>query len=130
MRIFKTKSFKKWADNSGVIDKDLVILALNIEEDSKNFTSLGSGIYKTRIATKKSKGKSSGSRIILALKVKNNSIYVYAFDKNEKANISVLQKEKFKQFAKEFFKWSDDELDVKVDTQILYEIEVEEENGD
>ena len=125
MRIFKTKSFEKWADTNGVTDEVLITLTLNIEDNPKGFTSLGGGLYKPRVATNKGKGKSSGSRIILAIRVKHNSIFVYAFDKSEKGNISSVQKEKFKKFAKEFFTWTDEQLNEKVRSQALYEIGID-----
>lgn len=55
--------------------------------------------YKLRIATKEGRGKSGGSRSILAFKKENRVYWLHLFSKNEKGNITTSELKKLKQLA-------------------------------
>ena len=99
MKHLKIKKF------SGEAKKNLLIDAV-LRETLKNFLemkrehqqkyALGANLYKIRIATKEGRGKSGGSRSILAFKNENRVIWLHLFSKNEKGNVTAVEFKKLK----------------------------------
>lgn len=83
---------------------------LNLGKDGQNRYSLGAGLYKLRLATKKGKGKSGGSRSILAFKQDERIIWLHLFDKNEKGNVTATELKKLKHISGILLEISQQEL--------------------
>jgi hypothetical protein len=89
MRIFKTKTFMRWARKEGVTD-ELVRKAVREIEAGLIEVDLGSCLYKKRIALR-GNGKRGGARTLLAYQVGAKAFFIYGFMKNEKDNISTAE---------------------------------------
>jgi len=102
MKQFKIKKFVAEAKKLKVTDKILLktlshFLKIDLKGRQKN--ALGAGLYKLRLATNESRGKSGGSRTILALKEEKRVIWLHLFAKNEKENITASELKKLKTLA-------------------------------
>ena len=69
---------------------------LSIGKIGQQKFSLGAGLYKLRLATKEGRGKSGGSRSILAFEKESRVIWLHLFSKNEKGNVSTVELKKLK----------------------------------
>ena len=70
MRIFKTKTFTKWAKKNKIDDSLLFSSAVEVANGQVE-ANLGSNLYKKRIALR-GLGKRGSTRTILALEVDSN----------------------------------------------------------
>ena len=82
---------------------------------------LGGGVVKKRVALP-GRGKSGGSRTLVATNQVDRWFFVFAFEKNERANISDKELEALRATAADLLKLSSDELDDAVVQEILQEI--------
>jgi hypothetical protein len=71
---------------------------------------LGAGLYKLRIATKEGRGKSGGSRSILAFKKDNGIYWLHLFSKNDKENVTTSELKKLKQLSDIMFTLTDEQV--------------------
>lgn len=108
MRIFKTKWFIRFARKQGIKDSKLIKAIEEIEE-GLNDGDLGGGLMKKRIA-RTGEGKSGSYRTIVVFRSKIRSVFVYAFPKNEKANLSPAELEAYKELAGLFLSYKDEEI--------------------
>lgn len=121
MRIFKNKTFNKWAKELKVADEALLKIVEEIKTGMCE-TNLGGHIYKKRVPIN-GKGKRSGLRVIIAFKVDEITIFVYGFPKNNKDNITNQEKEALKALAKIYFTYSDEQFDEMVNARKFFEVE-------
>lgn len=82
---------------------------------------LGGGVVKKRVALP-GRGKSGGSRTLVATNRVNRWFFVFGFEKNERANISDKELEALQATATDLLALSPDELDDAVTQEILQEI--------
>lgn len=68
------------------------------------------------------RGKSGGTRTLLATNKENLWFFVFGFEKTERANISLKELEALKEIAADFLKLSSAELDSLVASEALQEI--------
>lgn len=95
---------------------------LNMRKNDQQKFSLGAGLYKLRLATKEGRGKSGGSRTILAFKNDERVVWLHLFSKNEKGNISVTELKKLKLLSNILLEISDDKLMKLLELGELYEV--------
>ena len=120
MRSFKTKAFARRARQEGISDEQLheaVERAARGLIDAK----LGGGLIKQRIA-RQGQGRSGGFRTIIAWRAKDRSIFVYAFAKNMRDNISDAELADLKDLAALFLGYSSEEIDRAVAAGELLEV--------
>jgi hypothetical protein len=110
MRVFKNKWFNRWARNEKISDATLLkaaetIISGHVEAD------LGASLFKKRIA-KAGTGKSGGYRTIVGYKKPNSEriIFLYAFSKNERANISHKEEAALSMAAEVFISATDQQV--------------------
>jgi hypothetical protein len=84
--------------------------------------SLGSGLYKLRIATKEGRGKSGGSRSILAFKSDNAVYWLHLFSKNDKENVTISELKKLKNLANIMFRLTDEQINKLINQGDLFEV--------
>ena len=121
MRIFKTKVFNKWA--KGLLLDDSLLVASH-EIAAGNFdASLGQKVYKKCIAAA-GKGKSGGTRTIVAYQEGNNLFFVDGFTKGEKANVSPTEKIAFQKAASVYLALCTADLNKAVKANKLIEIKL------
>ncbi len=120
MRIFKYKTFEKWAKEQGMSDDDLKQAISEIEKGLID-ANLGGNVYKQRIGVH-GKGKRGSHRIIILMKIQDKAIFAHGFSKGKKGNIKPNELEGFKVMAEAFLGLSDEQITMLVDEQKLIEV--------
>lgn len=86
-------------------------------------------MIKQRVA-RTGEGKSSGSRSIILFQLDHRAIYVYGFEKKDRANIKSDELEAFRYLAKVILGYSEAEIAQRVEDGSLIEVNEAEEHGD
>lgn len=86
MRIFKVKSFTRFARRAGLADSTLCEAIANAERGLID-ADLGGGVVKQRIA-RTGQGKSGGFRVMILYKRGVRAFFIHGFAKSERANIA------------------------------------------
>jgi len=99
VRTFKTRTFTRFAEKTGISDS---ALCRAVEEAERGLiaANLGGGLIKQRIA-RPGQGKSGGFRTLIEFKAAARSIFVHGFAKNEKDNIAADELVALKKLAAE-----------------------------
>ncbi|SSY81069.1 type II toxin-antitoxin system RelE/ParE family toxin [Alysiella crassa] len=108
MRIFKNRFIAKFAEKQHISDEDLQAAIARAEQGLID-ADLGGGVIKQRIA-RRGQGKRGGYRSIILFKQDDKAFIVYAFAKNDRANISTDELSAFKQAASAYLNYSDEQL--------------------
>lgn len=119
-KIYKFKSFAKWAKNERLKDPQLKKALEEIENGSFE-ADLGCGLIKKRIA-RKGEGKRGGYRCILAFKKHDKVIFLFGFQKSELANINDQQLKFLKNLAREYLKLNSENINALIKKGILIEV--------
>jgi hypothetical protein len=87
-RVFKTRHFSRWMRKTELTDK---VLCLAVAEMVQGLidADLGAGVVKKRIALP-GRGKSGGVRTLLATNKGNRWFFLFGFEKNERANVPMM----------------------------------------
>jgi len=124
MRIFKSKTFSKWAAKEGLTNKALAAAVIEME-DGLIDADLGGNVYKKRAAIE-GQGKSSGLRTILAFKVGEKSFFMFGFAKNQQDNVNKKSLKALKLMAKNLLSYSDKKLNDALNAGELIEVNNDE----
>jgi hypothetical protein len=121
MRILKVMWFARWARHQGLGD---AALRDAVDDICKGLidADLGGGLVKKRIA-RAGQGKSSGYRVIIAVRVGRRACFLYGFAKNQAANIKPDALADFKKLAAELLGHPDAYIDDLIDLGELIEVE-------
>ncbi len=125
MKHYKIRKFTSEAKKIALQDEILVETLLDFLEMGKEYQqkySLGANLYKLRLATKEGRGKSGGSRSILAFKKDSRIIWLHLFSKNEKGNITTNELKKLKQLSHIMLELSDNKIIELLSLGELYEV--------
>ena len=119
-KILKTRYFDRWMRKTELSD---VALNLAIREMEQGLVDadLGGGILKKRVALP-GRGKSAGSRTLVATNRGNRWFFVFGFEKSERANISPKELAALQLIAVDLLKLSIVEIDVEVKSGALQEV--------
>jgi len=85
MRVYATKTFRRFQRKEGISDVALVE-AVDRAEAGLMDADLGGGLIKQRIA-RPGQGKRGGYRSIIAYRAGKRSVFLYGFGKNERDNV-------------------------------------------
>lgn len=121
MRIFKSPWFEKFARKQDIEDEALRD-AVSRAEHGLIDADLGGGVIKQRIARKGS-GKSGGFRSVLLFRAGDRAIAVFAFAKSDRANLTSKELTAFRKVAGPMLALSHAELDEKVVSGSLIEVD-------
>ncbi len=121
LRIFKNKSFARFARKNDIADEDLCE-AIRDANRGLIDADLGGGVIKQRIA-RKGAGKSGGFRTLILFRVKELAIFVHGFAKNELENIRPDELAALKKLAFIMLGYRDDALSKAVASGTLVEVE-------
>lgn len=124
MRIFKNKSFTKFASKEKISDATLWQVVQDIE-DGKIDADLGEGVIKQRIA-RPGQGKSSGYRSIILYQKGDKAFFVYGFAKKDEANISTNDEKAFKKSAEIVLNLSDESLNEHIEVGNFVEVKLDD----
>jgi hypothetical protein len=119
-RVFKTRYFSRWMRKTELTDSALCAAVSEMAAGLID-ADLGGGVVKKRVAMP-GRGKSGGARTLVATNKANRWFFVFGFEKNERANVSVNEIEAMQQIAADLFALSSSELDAHVATEALKEI--------
>ena len=120
MKIFKYRTFEKWAKKQGVSDDDLKKAIIEIENGLID-ASLGGNVYKKRLG-KSGQGKRGAFRTILLIKLGDKVIFAHGFSKGEQGNITKNELEGFKIMAEAFLNLSNAQINTLIDNKNLIEV--------
>ena len=125
MRIFKAKSFARWAEKESVSDRTLTAAVAEIERGLID-AELGGGVVKKRIA-REGGGKSGGYRTIIAWRSGSRAFFLYGFPKNARENVGAAELKALKALARELLSYTKDQLRQAVGKGALMEVKADEE---
>lgn len=120
MRIFKNKTFNKWAKEED-IENDILLKVVEELQNGLFEANLGGCVYKKRISMD-GKGKRGGARIIVAFKLNEITVFIYGFSKKQKGNITKKEEDALKELAKMYFSYSEEQLDEAVNAGKFIEV--------
>jgi hypothetical protein len=123
MRVFKNRTFNRWAANEGLYD-DALLVAVDEMLHGLLDADLGGHVMKKRVALA-GRGKSSGVRTLLAYKAGNKAFFVYGFAKNTRANISAHELKALKLLAKTLLDLSENALTQAIIDGALIEVKTD-----
>ena len=126
MKVFKTKSFARWAIGEGLGDEALAAAAAEMNRGLVD-AHLGGAVVKKRVALP-GRGKSGGTRTVVAFRRHEKAFFIYGFAKKERANINDKELKAMKFLAKELLDYSRVSLAKATNAGELIEIEVND-NG-
>lgn len=125
MEHYKVKKFSNEAKKENVSDEllsETLNEFLDMGKNGQQKFSLGAGLYKLRLAAKEGRGKSGGSRSILAFKNDSRVIWLHLFSKNEKGNVSITELKKLKLLSNILLETSADKIIQLIELGELWEI--------
>ena len=123
MRIYKNKTFARFAVKEKISDKNLCELIANAEL-GKIDADLGSGVIKQRLA-RTNEGKSGGYRTIILYKKKDKAFFVYGFAKKDEDNISNDDEKAFRKLAINVLNLPEIELNKQIKAGYFIEVKYE-----
>lgn len=128
MRIFKTKSFARFAGKED-IDDDVLRDAVDRAERNLIDADLGGFVIKQRVA-RPGKGKSGGYRTIILFRHGDKAFFVHGFAKSDADNIDSKELAAFKVLAHEMLGYDESMLAQALKTGALVEVEEDGEEED
>lgn len=126
MKQYKVKRFLAEAKKLKIADKTLTATAdnfISMDQHGQQRYALGAGLYKLRVASSKGKGKSGGSRTILAIRYETRLIWLHLFAKNDKGNITTSELKKLKMLADILLGLPESDIDKLVKAGELLEVQ-------
>ncbi|MCX5809797.1 MAG: type II toxin-antitoxin system RelE/ParE family toxin [Proteobacteria bacterium] len=123
--MFKNKWFYRWARGGGVSDSVLLAAAAEIAA-GKVEANLGGYLFKKRLPRPGS-GKSGGYRTIVGYRKPNSEriIFLYAFSKNAKSNISDKEESALSLAAEAFVSATDTQVSKLLAEGSIWEVQYE-----
>lgn len=118
--IYKTRHFNKWARKLSLTDKALLRAVYEIQQGLVD-ADLGGGIIKKRIALP-GHGKRGSTRTLLATNRGDRWIFVYGFEKNERANIAKNELEALKLLANDLLTLTDSQINDAAQNGAIVEV--------
>ncbi|WP_119328350.1 type II toxin-antitoxin system RelE/ParE family toxin [Cysteiniphilum halobium] len=121
----KNYKIKKFANESKHISnfslKETLDFFCALDDIGKQRYSLGSNLYKLRVATN-NKGKSGSSRTIIVFSDGKVCYWVHCFNKNEKENFTTRELKDFKKISGILLSLSDSDIKKLIEDKKLFEV--------
>jgi hypothetical protein len=121
VRIFKTKWFSRFARQENIDDAKLAEVVQNLEHGLVD-ADYGGGLIKQRIA-RDGEGKSGGYRSIVAFKSGTRCIFLFAFSKSEKENLTKIEVREYKKAVAIYFKMTEVQISLAIEKKELIEVD-------
>jgi hypothetical protein len=118
--VYKTRHFNRWAAKASLSD-DLLHRAVVEMANGLIDADLGGGVVKKRIALP-GRGKSGSARTLLATNRDDRWIFIFGFEKNERANISDKERDALLMAAKDLLGLTNQQLQDAVNEGSLLEV--------
>ena len=120
MRVFKTRTFQRWAEKAGVTDAALLDALAQMERGLID-ADLGGNLYKQRVALPGC-GKSSSTRTIIATRFAGVLFFLYGFEKNDRDNIATKELVLYQRLAQELLNMTEVQITSALTGKILMEV--------
>lgn len=120
MHQLKTRTFQRWQKKSWVSDAALLAALAEMQAGLID-ADLGGGIVKKRIASN-GRGKSAGSRTLVATNKGTHWFFIYGFDKNQRSNITPTELEALQSVAGDLLTMKNSEIQAAIADSTLLEI--------
>ena len=119
-RVFKTRYFGKWQRKTDLTDR---ALCQAIEEMAAGLidADLGRGLFKKRVGLP-GRGKRGGARTLVATNRGTRWIFVFGFEKNQRANVCGDELETLQELATDLLEQSSKQIEVALRDGSLQEI--------
>ena len=124
-RVFKSKTFERFASANDIEDHDLVE-AVERAEKGQIDANLGGGLIKQRLA-RQGQGKSGGFRAVIFFRAGEKAVFVHGFAKKDRANVTKKEETQLKALAKIVLSLSEAELKALVKAGKYIEVERKKE---
>jgi len=126
MRTFKNKWFHRWARGEGIADSVLRDAAAEIVAGRVD-ADLGGYLFKKRLA-RVGQGKSGGYRTIVGYRKAQSDrvVFLYAFAKNAKANISAKEEAALSLAAEAFLAATEPQITALLTDGAIWEVKSDE----
>ena len=126
MRIFKNKWFNHWSSKEDISDAVLLNAAEEIAS-GKVDTDLGGFLFKKRLP-RAGTGKRGGYRVVVGYKRPNTEriVFLYAFAKNDKANISAKEEAALSLAVQSFVETTDKQVQELLAIGSIWEVQYHE----
>lgn len=121
MRVFKSRSFGRFARSENISDKALSEAVMQAEAGRVD-ADLGGGVIKQRVA-RPGQGKSGGFRAIVLFRRGHRAFFVYGFAKSDRDNIRADELKAFRKLAGEMLRLNDAALEAAIANGTITEIE-------
>jgi len=123
MRVFKTRSFERWASKASVTD---VMLSNTVEQMERGLidADLGGNLFKQRLALP-GRGKSGGARTIVATRFAGMLVFLYGYEKSERDNIAKRELQLYQEIARVLLAMTEDEVAIAIALRKLTEVKHE-----
>ncbi len=121
MRVFKSKTFNRWAVAQDIRDIDLCRAVREMKTGLID-AFLGGGIVKKRVRGF-GRGKRGGYRTVIATNLRERWVFVFGFSKNARTNISQTELRILKVVAANMLSMSTLQISTALQTQQLVEID-------
>jgi hypothetical protein len=125
MQVFKTKEFARFARRNEVTDENLVE-AIRRAERGLIDADLGGGLIKQRVA-RQGQGRSGGYRMIVAYRVKDRAVFLYAFAKNERDNIDSNELAELRTIGLNWLNVPPQKIADAIEEGVLQEVDLDEQ---
>jgi hypothetical protein len=123
MRVFKNKWFNHWASKEGISSAALLNAAEEVDS-GKIEADLGGCLFKKRLP-RAGEGKRGGYRVVVGYKRANTEriVFLYAFAKNDKTNISAKEEAALSLAAQFFVATTDSHIQELLATGSIWEVQ-------
>lgn len=120
MKIYKAKTFARFARDEDITDDDLREAVKNAEKGLID-ADLGSGVIKQRIA-REGEGKSGGFRTLVLYKKGEKAFFVHGFAKNDQGNINTKELKAYRKLAKIVLAYDKSQIVVALKNKTFIEV--------
>jgi hypothetical protein len=126
IRIYANRWFAKFAAKEKISDA-MLAGAVHRAESGLIDADLSNGLIKQRIA-RQGGGKSGGYRSILIFRSGERAIFVFAFAKSDKANLSAAELKVYRKAASIMLELGDEQIETEVEAGRLVEVKDDEQS--
>jgi hypothetical protein len=119
-RVFETRHFSRWMRKTELTEATLCAAVAEMAAGLVD-ADLGGGVLKKRVALP-GRGKSGGTRTLVATNKGSRWFFVFGFEKSERANIGSKELDAVQQLAVDLLRLSSSQLDEQVARGALKEI--------
>lgn len=127
MRVFKTKSFARFARSERILDVSLCDAVRRAERGLID-ADLGRGVVKQRVA-RSGQGKSGGYRVLLAYRAKALAVFLFGFAKSARANVDDGELASLQDIAKAWLTAHPEAMNRALREGLVQEVEYEEQKN-